>query len=106
MDLPANLTNFVREHCPFQFLRYGALAAGVIYGAVHTKSLERFVAKQKEAAKSQLEADILDEARVVYQAEKDRDAAKQAAPISLDPDSYKYSAERHVEWGMQQLDKA
>jgi hypothetical protein len=53
-------------------LRYGALGLGVWYGYTRQNSLELFVHKRKEEESKALNEQLVEEARIAYEAHQNR----------------------------------
>ncbi|KAI8825875.1 uncharacterized protein EV422DRAFT_144611 [Fimicolochytrium jonesii] len=80
-------------------LRLGALGAGVFYGYAHKQSLTAFVHKRSEERARLHNLDLVDEAKIAFEAQESRETAaraKKAGLATIDNDSWRYDAERYM----------
>ncbi|TPX65578.1 hypothetical protein SpCBS45565_g05094 [Spizellomyces sp. 'palustris'] len=89
-------------------LRLGALGVGVFYGFTHKASLTRFVQQRKEEAFRKHHEELIEEAKVAYEAQVNKEQAvlaKKAGIPTIDSDSYRFDAERYLNFAISQVEK-
>ncbi|KAJ3048399.1 hypothetical protein HK097_010564 [Rhizophlyctis rosea] len=89
-------------------LRIGAFGTGIFYGFSRKATLTQFVKDREHARHEQLEDELIEEGKVAFEAQFNREQAKLAkrdGVASVDSDSYKFDAERYINWLINQTEK-
>ncbi|KAJ3084554.1 hypothetical protein HK102_000623 [Quaeritorhiza haematococci] len=101
---PQSIVNFSAVN----WLRFGAFGIGVWYGMSRQYSLTRFVKARNEAEEKKHYDELVEEARVAYEAHINREEAEAAAKdgVVWDSESYKYHAEKYMNWALARSEAA
>ncbi|KAI9009742.1 hypothetical protein BC832DRAFT_591082 [Gaertneriomyces semiglobifer] len=103
--MAANIVNINSAN----LLRLGALGVGVFYGYTHKASLTSFVQRRKEENAKKHHDDLIEEARLAFEAQQNREEAvlaKKAGIPTIDSDSYRFDAERYLNFAIEQTEKS
>ncbi|KAI8833876.1 ATP synthase E chain-domain-containing protein [Chytriomyces cf. hyalinus JEL632] len=84
--------------------RWSALAFGVFYGYSRQRSLTLHVKEQNEENEFRAYADLVEEAKVAFEAAYNREQAVKAAPygIVIDSESYKFNGDKWLDFAVSQ----
>ncbi|KAJ3183790.1 hypothetical protein HDU87_005906 [Geranomyces variabilis] len=88
-------------------LRLSALGVGVFYGFTHKQSLTSFVHARKEERARVHHNELIDEAKIAYEAQVNRelaDVARKNGLATIDNDSYRFDAERYLNFLISQTE--
>ncbi|KAI8922391.1 hypothetical protein PhCBS80983_g01486 [Powellomyces hirtus] len=89
-------------------LRFSALGLGVFYGYSHKQSLINYVHTRKEERARLHHNDLIEEAKLAYEAQVNREQAvlaKKAGIPTIDNDSYRFDAERYMNFLISQSEE-
>ncbi|KND02479.1 uncharacterized protein SPPG_02940 [Spizellomyces punctatus DAOM BR117] len=101
----SNLTNI---HT-LNLLRWTALGTGILYGGLKRQYLVSYVQERKQERDKKLFEELVYEARVVYTALKEKELAevakKEFGIEAIDPDDYRFDAEKYLNFLIAQQEK-
>ncbi|KAI8846386.1 hypothetical protein BC829DRAFT_398785 [Chytridium lagenaria] len=96
-------TTSIVNHASVNFLRWGALAFGVYWGFSKKSSLTYFVKARAEEQERKHYEDLVEEGKVAFEAAYNREQAAKAelaGVAAIDSDSYRFNAERWINWAI------
>ncbi|KAJ3026484.1 UNVERIFIED_CONTAM: hypothetical protein HDU68_005562 [Siphonaria sp. JEL0065] len=84
--------------------RWGALIVGGFYGYTRQTSLTLQVAKNNEEKEFRAYSDLVEEAKIAFEAAYNREQAAKAAPLGIyiDSESYKFNGDKWLDFAVAQ----
>ncbi|KAJ3010426.1 hypothetical protein HKX48_007404 [Thoreauomyces humboldtii] len=89
-------------------LRFSALGLGAFYGFTHKASLTSFVHTRSEERARLHKLDLIEEGKLAYEAQVNREQSKLAVKAgipTIDSDSYRFDAERYLNFLISETEK-